>query len=89
MVSPDGVVMVKNPSPSARSSLGDTDQFLRYAFAPAVMDGIGVCYHAVPDGFEFVLTYRESKCPHLEPFAAALPTGAVLLAAVVRKAAAG
>lgn len=71
------------------TSLGDTDQFLRYAFAPAVMDGIGVSYHAVPDGFEFVLTYRESKCPHLEPFAAALPTGAVLLAAVVRKAAAG
>lgn len=54
------------------TSLGDSAQVLRYAFAPTIPEGFGVCYTPYPDALSYLVTWDEATAEEPERFLEAL-----------------
>lgn len=65
------------------TSVGDSEQIVRFGFAPTSAGGIGVNYTHVEDGYEFCLSYRADECPRIEEFVAQIQAAAEAMGQVL------
>ncbi|WP_435201206.1 choline/carnitine O-acyltransferase [Janibacter sp. GS2] len=71
------------------SSLGDSQQMVRFTFAPTSGGGIGVNYTVTRDGYEFAVIVDVDRAEPIGPFLSALEAGVEALGQLVVDAFAG